>query len=262
MIVARVSVSPDARGCRRAASRALVVNAATRSRRSADADYPLVVASINTHAVELSQAAPEMIKASGTRSAWMTMTIGQRWSRAWGGALARAGDPPQRQRTTARQRSACQCRSCCRRSLASSARPCRPHAPRRRKGRPRRRSSRQRRSCCRIALTSSARPYRPHVQEKGKSTPEIQLPAPRDPADRMGQSYSRDLDTHAPELQSRRGSCKLRAPEICPSAPVTRPAARRRRCSWERRRWRRRVDGRCCGGAVQSAGSIRFGNDG
>lgn len=49
----------------------------------------------------------------------------------------------------------------------------------------------------------------------------------------MGQSYSRDLDTRAPELQSRRGSCKLRAPEICPPAPVTRPAARRRRCSWE-----------------------------
>lgn len=157
-----------------------------------------------------------MIKASGTRSAWMTMTIGRRWSRARGGALARAGDPPPTTenywRTTARRRSACQRHSCCRRSLANSARPCRSHAPRRRKGRPRRRSSRQRRSCCRIALTSSARPYQPHVQEKGKSTPEIQLPAPRDPADRMGQSYSRDLDTRAPELQSRRGSCKLRAP--------------------------------------------------
>jgi hypothetical protein len=142
----------------------------------------------------------------------------------------RAGDPPQQRRTTARRRSACQRRSCCWRSLANSARPCRPHALRRRKGRPHRRSRRQRRSCCHIALTSSARPYQPHVQEKGKSTPEIQLPAPRDPADRMGQSYSRDLDTRAPEMQSRR-SCKLRAPEICPPAPVTRPAARRRRCS-------------------------------
>ena len=69
MTVARVSVSPDARGFQRAASRALDVEAATsRSHRFADAAYPLVVALINTCVVELSQAVLETIKASGTRS--------------------------------------------------------------------------------------------------------------------------------------------------------------------------------------------------
>jgi hypothetical protein len=69
MIVVRVSVSPDARGCQRAASRALVVEAATsRSHRFTDAAYPLVVALINRCVVELSQATLETIKASGTRS--------------------------------------------------------------------------------------------------------------------------------------------------------------------------------------------------